>query len=47
LNYLGMVEQSLGNSDSAAVLYRRALQLDSGNAQAKANLASLPGAIIR
>lgn len=40
LNYLGMVEQALGNRDSALVLYRRALQLDSNYALAKANLAS-------
>lgn len=41
LNYLGMVEQSQGRSDSALALYRRALELDSTYELAKANLASL------
>lgn len=41
LNYLGMVEQALGNADSAFALYRRALELDSGYEQAKVNLAAL------
>ena len=41
LNYLGMVEQALGNPDSARVLYRRAVELDTSFAQAKTNLASL------
>lgn len=41
LNYLGMVEQSLGKSDIALTLYQQALQLDSTYALAKANLASL------
>ncbi len=41
LNYLGMVEQSLGKPDSALALYQKALQLDSSNELAKTNIASL------
>jgi predicted Zn-dependent protease len=41
LNYLGMVEQALGNSDRAHQLYEGALALDSAYAHARENLVGL------
>ncbi len=45
LMYLGMVEQAMGHPDTALVLYRRAVELDSSNEQAKAHLTSLMGQV--
>lgn len=42
LNYLGMIEQAMGNPDSARKLYGKALLLDSTHKQARSNLAGLP-----
>ena len=41
LNYLGMIEQAIGDTASARLHYVKSLELDSANEQARSNLAGL------